>query len=123
MSAEPYLSRDENRVAPSGSCGCSLLGAQLAGCVMVHGMAGGTIEAVHARCQLLPLLMLRLSVLLVSISLSLTPVMTVSGVTDGGSNQDGFLPHQNTAQREKVRKLVGSAISPNAVAQRCFCLH
>lgn len=72
---------------------------------MVHGMVGGMIETVCACCQLLPLLMLELSFLLVSISLSPTPVMTVGGVTDGGSNQEGFLPHQKTGTEGKGEEI------------------
>lgn len=41
--------------------------------------------------------------------------MPASRVTDGGSSQDGFLPHQEMAQRE-VRGSVGSAL----MAQGCF---
>lgn len=37
--------------------------------------------------------------------------MTVSGVTDSDSIQVGFLAVRKLAQREKVRKLVGSAVS------------
>lgn len=74
---------------------------------MVHGMVGGMIGAVCACCQLLPLLMLELSLLLVSISLSSTPVMTVGGVTDGGSNQEGFLPHQKTGAEGKGDEIGG----------------
>lgn len=77
MSGEPYLGWDESRVAYSASYGCSLVKGMA--CRMCHGlgMAGGMIEAVFACCQLLPLLMLQLSILLVSISLSPTPVLTV----------------------------------------------
>lgn len=36
-----------------------------------------------------------------------------SGVTDGGSNQEGILPNETLVKREEVRKVVGSSISTN----------
>lgn len=71
---------------------------------MVHRMVGGMVKGVSAYCWLLPLVMLELPVLLVSISLSPTPVTTVSGVTVTGNNQDGFLPHQKTGSEGKVEE-------------------
>lgn len=41
-------------------------------------------------------------VLLVSISLSPSPVVPASRLTDGGSSQDAFLPHQKMAQNRWV---------------------
>lgn len=52
--------------------------AWLAGRVVGYGRAGGMIEALCACCQLPPLLMPGLSVFLVSVSLSPTPVGTGS---------------------------------------------
>lgn len=40
--------------------------------------------------------------------------MPASGVTNGGSSQDGSLPHQEVVQREKVRESVGSAVTLSA---------
>ena len=56
-------------------------------------MVGGVVEAGCSYCQLLPLLMFELPILVVSISLSPTLVLTVSGVTNSDSNHVGFLPH------------------------------
>lgn len=64
-------------MAYSGSYGCSLVKAMACRTCPGSGMAGGMIEAVFACRQLLALLMLQLSVLLVSISLSPTPILTV----------------------------------------------
>lgn len=107
MSGEPYLGWDENRVVFSSSCGCSLVGAWLTGCVMVRGMAGRMVATVCSCCQLLPLLMFELPILLVRISLFPSLVMTVSGVTDGNSNQDGFLPHQKIGTEGKCEAIGG----------------
>lgn len=77
VSGEPYLGWDESRVAYSGSYRCRLVRGMACRTCHGSGMAEGMIEAVFACCQLLPLLMLQLSILPVSISLSPTPVLTV----------------------------------------------
>ena len=80
-------------MAFSSSWGYILVAAWLIGCIMVHMMVGGVVEAGCSSCQLLPLLMFELPILVVSIPLSPTLVLTVSGVTNSDSNQVGFLPH------------------------------
>ena len=60
---------------------------------MVAMIVGGVAEAGCCYCQLLPLLMFELPILVVSISLSPTLVLTVSGVTNSDSSQVRFLPH------------------------------
>lgn len=84
------LSWDENRVAFSSSYRYSWW--HDTGCIMVHGVVGGVVEAVCSSFQL-PLLMFELPVLLVSISLSPVLVMTVSGVTDSDQQSGWVLPH------------------------------
>lgn len=111
MSVEPHLGWDERRVAYSGSYGCSLVKAIACRACHGSGMAGGMVEAVFACCQLLPLLMLQLSILLVSISLSPTPVLTVELLMVQQSRGDPT--HQALVQREEVRRVVGSSSSTN----------
>lgn len=91
---------DENRVAHSSSCGCSHVSGVACRMCRGYGMAGGMIEAVCACCQLPPLLMPGLSVLLVRVSLSPMPVMTGSAVTDGGRSR-GVPAPSALAQRER----------------------
>lgn len=90
----------ENWVAYSCSCGCSLVRGIASR--MCHGSwDGGRDDRSSLRLLSAASFVNELSLLLVSISLSFTPVMTVGGVTDGGSNQEGFLPHQKTGAEGK----------------------
>lgn len=87
------------------------LGAWPAGPGHGSGVAGGMIEAVCACCQLLPLLMLELSISLVSISLSPTPVLTVELLMVAAIKRGSY--PMRLVQREEVRKVVGSSVSTN----------